>query len=404
MTCATWNLILSSFLIIGTWWISLHNSLTLSWRSHLPPKIFPEPGKYPLISSPPLMIKHLQRSSSELRLLLELNDPRIRDDPWNAAPHILAAVERADDVYLCLKRLSEYNQPPLVKVAHYIDFFRQILEVFYSPFSVRAIFYWVAKGLSSLHERCIAGLSCAEASSYMVDLSSASPTSAISSHNANIGPQQFDRVSYPVKYYLVNYTNASYIHKKPISSSSTPGWLTRELESLDSCPFKKDVQDSATMIDGLLSDVILQKFFPLLCIQLIQSVLTRFPKSLWSSSLWSRQWRLVGSLQTILAACSRHFVVRSKRQYSKPLPSQSALVNSWSVHIPLRIAFQACTRTFTLERWRRSGHASRQGAEWTVAMVHLNIHDHPFNFKRDLLSQQMKIHSEIFLLTRLKMI
>ena len=93
----------------------------------------------------------------------------------------------------------------------------------------------------------------------MVDLSSASRTSAIFSHNAglgNIGPQQFDRVSYPVKYYLVNYTNASYIHKEPISSSSTLGSPTQELESLlDTCPFKKDVQDCATMIDGLLSDV-----------------------------------------------------------------------------------------------------------------------------------------------------
>lgn len=87
------------------------------------------------------MIKRLQRSSSELRLLLELNRPVIRDDPWNAAPHILATVERADHVYLCLKRLSEYNQPPLVTVAHYIDFFRQILEVFYSPFLYALCFY-----------------------------------------------------------------------------------------------------------------------------------------------------------------------------------------------------------------------------------------------------------------------
>ena len=241
---------------------------TLSRRSDLSPKIFPEPGKYPLISYPPLMIKRLQRSSPELRLLLELNRPGIRDDPWNAAPHILAAVERADNVYLCLKRLSEYNQPPLVRVIHYIDFFRQILEVFYSLFLYALCFTKRAtiKGLSSLHERCIAGLSCADPSSYMVDLSSAPLTSAIFSHDpdaglGSIGPQQFDRVSYPVKYYLVNYTNASYIHKKSISSSSMPGSPTRELESLDTCPFRKDVQDSATMIDGLLSDVSLQKIF-----------------------------------------------------------------------------------------------------------------------------------------------
>ena len=76
-----------------------------------------------------------------------------------------------------------------------------------------------------------------------------------------MGPQQFDRVSYPVKYYLVNYAKAFYIHKKPISSSSTPGSPTQEPESLDTSPFKKDVQDTATMIDGLLSDVSLQTFF-----------------------------------------------------------------------------------------------------------------------------------------------
>ena len=93
----------------------------------------------------------------------------------------------------------------------------------------------------------------------MVDLSSASRTSAIFPHGpGNLGPQQFDRVSYPVKYYLVNYTKASYILKRPMTSSSTPGSPTRELES---CPFKKDIQDTATMIDGLLSDVSLEMFF-----------------------------------------------------------------------------------------------------------------------------------------------
>ena len=94
----------------------------------------------------------------------------------------------------------------------------------------------------------------------MVDLSSASLTSATFSHDSGagyIGPQQFDRASYPVKYYLVNYTNASYICKGPTSSS--PGSPTRD--ALDTCPFRKDVQDSATMIDGLLSDVGLQIIF-----------------------------------------------------------------------------------------------------------------------------------------------
>jgi len=76
------------------------------------------------------MVKCLERSSTELLILLELNRPELRKDPWNPAPHILEAVERGELVYLCMQRLLEYNQPPLLTVAHYIDFFRQVLEVF----------------------------------------------------------------------------------------------------------------------------------------------------------------------------------------------------------------------------------------------------------------------------------
>ena len=260
MTCSTRDLILSSFLVIGTWYMTLCSSTSLSRRLHFSLKIFPDLGKHSVLSSLPIMIKRLRRSSPELRLLLELNHSDLRDDPWNAAPHILRTVEKVDNVYLCLQQLSEYNQPPLMSVAHYIDFFHQILEVFHPlflivlRFSKRAI-----KGLAFLHERRIAGLSCGEPSSYMVDLSSASLTSATFSHDSGagyIGPQQFDRVSYPVKYYLVNYTNASYICKGPTSSS--PGSPSRDAP--DTCPFRKDVQDCATMIDGLLSDVSLQFF------------------------------------------------------------------------------------------------------------------------------------------------
>lgn len=79
---------------------------------------------------PPLMVQRFKKSSlSELLLLLELNVPELREDPWNASPHIVRAVERDDHVYLCMHRLFEYNNPPLATVAHYIDFFRQVLEV-----------------------------------------------------------------------------------------------------------------------------------------------------------------------------------------------------------------------------------------------------------------------------------
>ena len=41
----------------------------------------------------------------------------------------MSAVERVDEVYLWMQGLSDYSQPPLLDVAQYIDFFRQILEV-----------------------------------------------------------------------------------------------------------------------------------------------------------------------------------------------------------------------------------------------------------------------------------
>ena len=111
--------------------MALCSSTSLSRRLHFSLKIFADPGKHSVLSSLPIMIKRLRRSSSELRLLLELNHSYLRDDPWNAAPHILRTVERVDNVYLCLQQLSEYNQPQLMSVTHYIDFFRQMLEVFH---------------------------------------------------------------------------------------------------------------------------------------------------------------------------------------------------------------------------------------------------------------------------------
>lgn len=80
-------------------------------------------------SLPPVMVKRFNLKSPELRLLLELNVPESREDPWNVAPHILRTVQKHDDVYLCMQRLYQYNDPPLVSVAQYIDFFRQVLEV-----------------------------------------------------------------------------------------------------------------------------------------------------------------------------------------------------------------------------------------------------------------------------------
>ncbi|KAG6844403.1 hypothetical protein H0H87_007162 [Tephrocybe sp. NHM501043] len=76
-----------------------------------------------------LMIRCLPRTSEELLLLLELNHKELRSDPWNPVPHLRCAIERKDNVYLCMEQLNPCDQPPFKTVANYIDFFRQILEV-----------------------------------------------------------------------------------------------------------------------------------------------------------------------------------------------------------------------------------------------------------------------------------
>ncbi|KIJ94484.1 hypothetical protein K443DRAFT_683720 [Laccaria amethystina LaAM-08-1] len=186
-----------------------------------------------------LLIKCLPRSSKELLVLLEINHPELRQDPWNAAPHILCAVERDEDVYLCMDPLVEFDQPPMRTVANYIDFFRQILE-----------------GLTFLHEHRIAGLSCAEPSSYMVDLSSGRTTTSPSTPASELHENPvvyFDRTAFPVRYYFVNFTNAQRVSSRKDSSSSPAS--PADENSLFSSPFKKDVQECGTMIDNMLINV-----------------------------------------------------------------------------------------------------------------------------------------------------
>ncbi|KAF9468749.1 hypothetical protein BDZ94DRAFT_1246188 [Collybia nuda] len=163
-----------------------------------------------------LMIKRLPRTSSELYILLELNHPEYRMDPWNPAPHILCAVEREDVVFLCMERLGPYYEPPFKTVANYIDFFRQILE-----------------GLTFLHELNITQMSFQDPSCYMVDLSSAPGTCLL--------PADFDRSRYPVRYYFTNLSHAT-----KFEAPSTP---------VSSSAFRHDVQDCGVMIDRLLVEV-----------------------------------------------------------------------------------------------------------------------------------------------------
>ncbi|CAA7265830.1 unnamed protein product [Cyclocybe aegerita] len=193
-----------------------------------------------LHNSSPVMVKKFKRTLPELLVLLEMNHPNLRDDPWNAVPHIRCGVERDDDVYLCMQPLWEYDDPPLLTVAHYIDLFRQILE-----------------GLSFLHEQRIAGLNCAESSSYMVDLSS-SPRAPLHGSATSIDAEipQFDRTIYPVRYYFVDFSRATRINKEtPPCHSSTPSTPAGDAKARSACPLKRDVQDCGIMFDRLLADV-----------------------------------------------------------------------------------------------------------------------------------------------------
>ncbi|KAM6493824.1 hypothetical protein JOM56_010185 [Amanita muscaria] len=190
----------------------------------------------------------VSRTSEELRLLNHMNHPSHRPDPWNPAPYLLCTLDRDEaDIYACFEELTPYDQPPFRTVAHYLDFFRQLLEVAFIG----------SHGLTFLHELSIVNLNCAKRSSFMIDLSAGSSTSIpcslttsasqpppylASSHsvpvpipdsslhsttdpsqlantpladqdipsttpNNNKGPL-FDRAKFPVKYYIVDYSDA----------------------------------------------------------------------------------------------------------------------------------------------------------------------------------------------------
>ena len=114
------------------------------------------------------------------------------------------------------------------------------------PFSVE-------QGLTFLHEHRIAGLSCSEPSSYMVDLSSGRTTTSPSTPASELHESPvmyFDRTAFPVRYYFVNFTNAQRVSSRKDYSSSPVS--PADGNSLFSCPFKKDVQECGTMIDNML--------------------------------------------------------------------------------------------------------------------------------------------------------
>lgn len=95
------------------------------------------------------MIKRLPLSSSELRVVLELNQAEVRSVAWNPAPRVICAVDRPrscllsdkhigddrlgrpdDDVFLFFEPLEEVeNNPSSNGPTEYLDMFKELLEV-----------------------------------------------------------------------------------------------------------------------------------------------------------------------------------------------------------------------------------------------------------------------------------
>lgn len=100
-------------------------------------------------NSPQFMIKRLPLSSSELRVILELNQAEVRNVAWNPALRVVCAVDRPrlcllsdknmgdnrlgrpdDDVFLFFEPLEEVEDNTARKgVTELLDMFKELLEV-----------------------------------------------------------------------------------------------------------------------------------------------------------------------------------------------------------------------------------------------------------------------------------
>ncbi|KAJ4493880.1 hypothetical protein C8J55DRAFT_500068 [Lentinula edodes] len=240
------------------------------------------PSSYPALSAPitlhtlrlsanpnPLEISPFEDTDDSLilLLLLALNTPELRSDPWNPVPRILRAVERVcgdvsskegagSTVYLFhspLVPLTQQSQLNLDKqengtLAQWIDFFRQVLE-----------------GLAFLHENGVVwggfdaieprlcstaapsrppGLDSGgvnELEMFMMDISS-DPGAFASSPGTE---WNFDRSRYPVKYYFTDFRRARQI-SPPVISTPAPS---------PSSPFTKDVQSCGRWLQAVVNDI-----------------------------------------------------------------------------------------------------------------------------------------------------
>ncbi|TDL23202.1 hypothetical protein BD410DRAFT_839111 [Rickenella mellea] len=135
----------------------------------------------------PHIIKRIPHEHQELDIIRVLNDDEVRRDPWNPAPQIVHAVARENDTFIAMHPMCKYDEPPLKSVLDRLELVRQVLE-----------------GLVFLHEQKITGFpflastspSTTNTCGIMVDI------------GADIVPTAFDRRTTPVRYYIIDFSNA----------------------------------------------------------------------------------------------------------------------------------------------------------------------------------------------------
>lgn len=181
-----------------------------------------------------------------LVLLLALNTPELRSDPWNPFPIILRAVERTCEDDTSKGSTVYLFHPPLVPldnttrqeeeqgtVAHWLDFLRQIFE-----------------GLTFLHENQVVwggfaaieppsppGLETGKAKEVeMIMMDISSDPNAFASEKWS-----FDRSRYPVKYYFTNFRRARQVSPTTAASPISP--------------FAKDIQSCGLWLESLVRDI-----------------------------------------------------------------------------------------------------------------------------------------------------
>ncbi|KAF5340624.1 hypothetical protein D9611_007363 [Ephemerocybe angulata] len=197
--------------------------------------------------APRFMIKRLPLSSSELLVILELNQSDLKSVSWNPAPRVICAIDRPrtillsdkgmgdsrlgrpdDDVFVFFEPLQELDKHPLLEtVEEYLEMFKELLE-----------------GLTFLHEQHIAGFRCNLLRSFMrskraIRRPTYSPTPV-----EPLTPSSAIHASH-LRYHFVDFAEAHRILPTVVEPGSTAPPSRNEL-------VEKDVKDLGVLFQSIL--------------------------------------------------------------------------------------------------------------------------------------------------------